>query len=86
MVASDLLDHGRKSYASKLLDAGFVLPFYTTEFAVTNWKSFLTSSDEKIRLDASKYIADRLYGKAVQQTDLRHSGDIEVIKRVVSDL
>ena len=75
---------GRKSYASKLLDAGHVLPFYTPEFRVTNWKSFLQSSDEKIRLDATKYIDDRLYGKAVQQTDLRH--DIEIIKRVVSDL
>lgn len=63
---------GRKSNASKLLEAGFVAPWFTTEFQETKWKSFLNSEDEKIALDAAKYITDRLYGKAKQAVE--HSG------------
>jgi hypothetical protein len=75
---------GRKSNASKLLNAGFAAPWFTTEFQRTKWLSFLGSDDEKIALDAFKYVTDRLYGKAHQAIDFR--GELEVIKRVVADL
>lgn len=46
----------------------------------------LAHEDAKIRLDACKYLTDRLYGKAAQALDLNHSGELELVKRVVSDL
>jgi hypothetical protein len=69
---------GRKSNASKLLAAGFVAPWFTTGFQETKWKSFLESDDEKIVLDAMKYLTDRLFGKPAQSVDLNHSGEINV--------
>ena len=63
---------GRKSNASKLLAAGFVASWFTSEFQEIKWKSFLESDDEKIRLDATKYLTDRIYGKATQA--LEHTG------------
>lgn len=69
---------GRKSNASKLIEAGFVASWFTAEFQEFNWKSFLGSKDERIRLDAMKYLSDRLFGKAPQSVALNHSGEIDL--------
>ncbi len=50
------------------------------------WESLANSKDERVSLDAMKYLSDRLYGKPVQALDNKHSGEFEVIKRVISDL
>jgi hypothetical protein len=64
---------GRKSKASKLIEAGFVADWFTADYQQIKWKSFLESKDERIALDATKYLSDRLYGKASQAMTL--SGD-----------
>jgi hypothetical protein len=66
---------GRKSNASKLIEAGFVASWFTAEFQEIKWKSFLESEDERIALDATKYLTDRLFGKPTQA--LTHSGDAD---------
>jgi hypothetical protein len=63
---------GCKSNASKLIEAGFVASWFTAEFQEIKWKSFIESSDERIALDATKYLTGRLYGKASQAVE--HSG------------
>lgn len=67
---------GRKSNAEKLLLAGFQAPWFTPEMQKTKWISFLNSDDEKIRLDATKYITDRLHGKAPQSVDTTVKGEV----------
>jgi hypothetical protein len=57
---------GRKSNAFKLIEAGFVAPWFTADFQGIKWNSLVNSKDEKIALDALKYLTDRLYGKASQ--------------------
>jgi hypothetical protein len=66
---------GRKSNAAKLLEAGFVAPWFTQKFQEIKWLEFLDSEDAKIRLDACKYLSDRIYGKAAQS--IEHSGEID---------
>jgi hypothetical protein len=66
---------GRKSNASKLIEAGFVADWFTADYQQIKWKSFLESEDERIRLDACKYLTDRLFGKASQTTVL--SGEVD---------
>lgn len=75
---------GRKSNAQKLLEAGFVAPFFGEQEQARVWKSMLASEDEKIVLDTAKYLTDRIYGKAPQSVDA--NVEVEVIKRVISDL
>ena len=77
---------GRKSTASKILVAGFTAPWFTPELQKTKWQDLVEHPDPKIRVDALKYLTDRIHGRAHQSIDNKHSGDIEVIKRVVSDL
>jgi hypothetical protein len=36
------------------------------------------SEDERIRLDAMKYLTDRLFGNARQSVALNHSGEIDL--------
>jgi len=74
---------GRKSKASKLIAAGFVASWFTAEFQEIKWKSFIESDDERIALDATKYLTDRLYGKAPQSLDLNHDSNqpLEVVVR-----
>jgi hypothetical protein len=67
---------GRKSNASKLLEAGFAASWFTHEFQEIKWKSFLASKDEKIALDATKYLTDRLYGKAALTVQAEHTGNV----------
>jgi hypothetical protein len=76
---------GRKSKASRLIEAGFVASWFTVEFQEIKWKSFIESDDQRIALDATKYLTDRLYGKAPQSLDLNHSGEV-AIKRVIADV
>jgi hypothetical protein len=73
---------GRKSKAFKLMEAGFVAGWFTPEFQEIKWKSFIESDDPRIALDATKYLTDRLYGKAAHSLDLNHSGEVAV-KRVI---
>jgi hypothetical protein len=42
---------GRKSKASKLIEAGFVASWFTAEFQEINWKSLVDSKDERVSLD-----------------------------------
>jgi hypothetical protein len=72
----------RKSKTSKLIEAGFVASWFTAEFQEIKWKSFLESEDERIALDATKYLTDRLFGKATQALDLNHSGEIGLAERL----
>lgn len=67
---------GRKSKASKLIEAGFIAPWFTHEFQEIRWLRFLSSNDEKIALDATKYLTDRLYGKAALTVTAEHSGNL----------
>lgn len=76
---------GRKSKASKLLQAGFVANWFTSEFQEIKWKKLVNSPDERISLEATKYLSDRLYGKAHQAIDMNHSGEL-AIKRVLADI
>jgi len=69
---------GRKSKASKLIEAGFVADWFTADFQAFKWKSIVESEDERIALDALKYLTDRLYGKAPQSVSLQHSGGFEM--------
>src|ERR1035438_7310951 len=70
---------GRKSNAAKLIEACFVASWFTAEFQKIKWQSFLESEDERIALDATKYLTDRLFGKAPQSVALEHSGAITSI-------
>jgi hypothetical protein len=69
---------GRKSNASRLVEAGFVASWFTSDFQEIKWKSFLESDDERIALDATKYLTDRLFGKAPQSVVLEHSGAVNL--------
>jgi len=68
-----------------MIEAGFVAPWFTADFQEIKWKSFIDSDDERIALDATKYLTDRLYGKAAHSLDLTHSGEV-AIRRVIADL
>src|SRR5271170_3674906 len=57
---------GRKSKASRLIEAGFVASWFTSEFQEIKWKSLVNSDDERVSLDAIKYLTDRIFGKASQ--------------------
>lgn len=61
---------GRKSNAVKMLEAGFAAPFFGPDVQERQWRKFLNSEDEKIALDATKYLTDRVYGKAKQAVEV----------------
>lgn len=73
---------GRKSNASRMIEAGFVAPWFTAEFQEFKWKSFLESDDQRIALDAAKYLTDRLFGKASQSVDMNHSGSLGLAEAI----
>lgn len=50
------------------------------------WRKFLHSDDERISLDAWKYLNDRVHGKPAQAMDVSMDTKVQVIKRVVCDL
>jgi hypothetical protein len=66
---------GRKSKASKLIEAGFVADWFTPEYQQIKWKSFLESTDQRIALDATRYLTDRIFGKPTQA--LTHNGNAD---------
>lgn len=74
---------GRKTNAAKALAAGFIAPFFDLPTQQKKWESLLASDDEKVVLDAVKYLTDRMYGKAPQAVDMNLGGEVEVIKRVI---
>lgn len=63
---------GRKSKATKLMEAAFVAEWFTNDFQEIKWKRFVNSTDERIALDSLKYLTDRIYGKA--QQSVSHTG------------
>jgi len=78
---------GRKTNKVKALAAGFVAEFFDLPTQEKLWKSMLKSEDERIKLDAAKYLSDRLYGKAAQSMKVEGDMALEVsVKRVVTDL
>ncbi len=66
---------GRKSKAQKLVEAGFVCTHFGAREQEDFWKSMLKSEDERIRLDAGKYLTDRLFGKPAQAVDMTTKGE-----------
>jgi hypothetical protein len=70
---------GRKSKASKLIEAGFVASWFTAEFQEIKWKSLVDSKDERVSLDAIKYLSDQMFGKPSQFVDLNHSGALDLV-------
>lgn len=81
---------GRKSNAAKLLDAQAaaesLASWFTHDYQKSKWQALIESEDENVQIKAVSYLSDRLYGKAHQSASLDVAGQLEVIKRVVSDL
>jgi hypothetical protein len=51
---------------------------------VKAWRQLMQSKDERIRLEALKYLSDRAYGKASQAVNLQSDGnDLRVFVEVV---
>lgn len=75
---------GRKTNKVKALAAGFVADFFDLPAQAKLWKSMLASDDERIALEAGKYLTDRLYGKAPQSVDMTSKG--ESIAQVIVNL
>ena len=73
---------GRKPKAQKLLEAGFVANWFSAEFQEIKWRKLVESEDEKIQLDAMKYLTDRLYGKATQPVDV--NGELKLAHRIAA--
>jgi hypothetical protein len=65
---------GRKSNATKLLEAQFLCPWFTERFQTAQWNSLLSDKDSTIRLNALKYLTDRVYGRARESIDQRITG------------
>lgn len=61
---------GRKPKAEKLLIAGFSAPWFTPEFQKTKWQELVASDDDRIAIDAMKYLTDRIHGRAKQQMEV----------------
>ena len=68
---------GRKSSATKLLEAGFVAPWLTAEFQKIKWTEFVNHEDPKISLDAMKYVTNRVYGMPTQGVDMNANVKID---------
>lgn len=75
---------GRKTNKVKALAAGFVAEYFDLKEQEKLWKSMLKSDDEKIRLDAGKYLTDRLYGKPAQAVDMTSKGESLITKLIVN--
>lgn len=48
------------------------------------WKKFLESKDQRVSLDAWKYLNDRVHGKPAQAMDVTSKGDS--IKAILIDI
>jgi hypothetical protein len=71
---------GRKSKATKLLEAGFVCTYFGPLEQENFWKSMLDSKDERVRLDAGKYLTNRLYGRAAQAVQMNVNAELSLSK------
>ena len=67
-----------KSKAEKILLAGFNADWFTPALQRTKWTEFLNSTDQKIALDAAKYLSDRVFGKAHQTVDTTLNGELQL--------
>lgn len=74
---------GRKPNAVKLFEAQFAAPFFGPERQATIWNRLLKSEDDKIVIDATKYLTDRIYGKARQSVEVTGE-DGEAIQHAVT--
>lgn len=52
--------------------------FDSASWMVALMQSLANSKDERVSLDAMKYLSDRLFGKAPQSVALNHSGAINL--------
>lgn len=66
---------GRKSNAAKLAEAQFVAGWFTEKFQEIKWKALVGSADENVSVRAMCYLTDRIYGKAVQPSDVTSKGE-----------
>lgn len=73
---------GRKPKQIKDLEKSFAAEILTDQLEKDKWKKTLDSPDQRIVLDALKYLSDHKYGRAPQE--IKHDG--EIAHRVVSDL
>jgi len=74
---------GRKSNAKKFLEAQFLCPWFTEKFQTGQWNSLLCDSDPNVRLNAMKYLTDRVYGKAKERVETTGDHQIELVIRRV---
>jgi hypothetical protein len=70
---------GRKSNASKLLEAGFIADWFTAEFQEIKWNQLANSEDEMVSLRAMAYLTDRIYGKPKQQQEASGEWTIKTV-------
>ena len=77
---------GRKPNAVKLLEAGFVAEYFGLLEQEKIWKSILASGDDRIRLDAAKYLTDRLYGKPPQAVALSEDPERDIVRVIKCNL
>lgn len=79
---------GRKSKGFKLLDAGFIADWFTSDFQRIKWKRLLDDEDSKVVADTMKYLTDRIYGKPIQGIAHTgaHGGPIATLSLPVSEL
>lgn len=75
---------GRPSSAKTLAARFTALQVMDTLDTSAMWAKFLQSEDERISLDAWKYLNDRVHGKPAQAVD--HTSKGEQIGRVLVDL
>lgn len=73
---------GPKPKKIKELERSFASDILTPEIESTKWKLALDSRDQRVMLDALKFLSDHKYGRAPQE--IKHDG--EIAHRVVSDL
>jgi hypothetical protein len=72
---------GRKSNATKLLEAGFACKAFTPELQESTWNRLLKSSDENIVLKTVTYLTNRVYGMPKQPVET--DGTLRVVVDVV---
>lgn len=75
---------GRKPRIMKVIEKGVAIEILSPEFEKKQWLRFLNSDDERIALDAFKYLKDRLEGKPPQAVDLKHKGEVKT--RLIIDV
>ncbi len=75
---------GRKRNADKILLAGFTATWFTPELQRTKWQDLIEHEDGKVRLEAMKYVTNRLFGSPKQTIDSNISGELSVLSEVIA--